>query len=150
MSLLLLTPACSAAHRDPPGGSSDEGQGAGRSQADDVCPWDAGPPKALAPEQVVQPGPAPGPGRISRKNSSQMDSGGSSSDISIAIAEVSTRPARQDHSRVKMFELKTRNEQSAKRHFASSPRYRKGCASRAACSSTASPAARVPPRTGAA
>lgn len=92
-------------YRDPPGGSSDEGQGAGRSQADDVCPWDAGPPKA--PDQAAPPGPAagpapspasatapgaaPGPGRISRKNSSQMDSGGSSSDISIAIAEVSER-----------------------------------------------------------
>ncbi|KAE8747520.1 hypothetical protein FOCC_FOCC005681 [Frankliniella occidentalis] len=66
---------------DPPGGSSDEGGGQARSTADDVCPWDSGPPRALAPEPTSQVG------RTSRKNSSQLDSGGSSSDISIAIAE---------------------------------------------------------------
>lgn len=75
--------------RDPPGGSSDEGQGgqggqgAARNPADDVCPWDSGPSALACPEQF---------GRTSRKNSSQLDSGGSSSDISIAIAEVTHIP----------------------------------------------------------
>ncbi|XP_052122830.1 regulator of G-protein signaling 7 isoform X2 [Frankliniella occidentalis] len=86
-----LPPACHSkvapsiwSSLDPPGGSSDEGGGQARSTADDVCPWDSGPPRALAPEPTSQVG------RTSRKNSSQLDSGGSSSDISIAIAEVST------------------------------------------------------------
>lgn len=64
-------------------------------------PWDAGPPRPEKPDKpdkadkqdkpersLAAEQPTAQAGRSSRKNSSQLDSGGSSSDISIAIAEV--------------------------------------------------------------
>ncbi|KAJ8954729.1 hypothetical protein NQ318_011423, partial [Aromia moschata] len=50
---------------------------AGASTSEDVCPWEAGPPEPR-----------------SRKNSGQMDSGSSSSDISVAVAEVAEKVQR--------------------------------------------------------
>lgn len=47
---------------------------AGASTSEDVCPWEAAPPEPR-----------------SRKNSAQMDSGSSSSDISVAVAEVAEK-----------------------------------------------------------
>ncbi|KAJ8937019.1 hypothetical protein NQ314_012101, partial [Rhamnusium bicolor] len=47
---------------------------AGASTSEDVCPWEAGPPEPR-----------------SRKNSAQLDSGSSSSDISVAVAEVTEK-----------------------------------------------------------
>ncbi|XP_015838971.1 regulator of G-protein signaling 7 isoform X4 [Tribolium castaneum] len=48
---------------------------AGASTSEEVCPWESGEPR-------------------SRKNSAQLDSGSSSSDISVAVAEVSERVQR--------------------------------------------------------
>lgn len=48
---------------------------AGASTSEEVCPWETGEPR-------------------SRKNSAQLDSGSSSSDISVAVAEVSERVQR--------------------------------------------------------
>lgn len=45
---------------------------AGTSTSEDVCPWEAFPPE-------------------SRKNSAQLDSGSSSSDISVAVSDVSEK-----------------------------------------------------------
>ncbi|GJQ83356.1 hypothetical protein Trydic_g18140 [Trypoxylus dichotomus] len=50
---------------------------AGASTSEDVCPWELGPEPR------------------SRKNSTQMDSGSSSSDVSVAVADVSDRFKRQ-------------------------------------------------------
>ncbi|XP_024936487.1 regulator of G-protein signaling 11 isoform X2 [Cephus cinctus] len=59
---------------------------------DDVCPWDAapGPSSELASSESFEPPGQPcNPARISRKNSSQLDSCSSSSDLSAAIMEAS-------------------------------------------------------------
>lgn len=78
---------------------------------DDVCPWDAAPPVAASPGRTPSAESAAAAGssssslepgqpsssssqqqqRSSRKNSSQLDSCSSSSDVSVAIAEVSER-----------------------------------------------------------
>ncbi|KAJ8913835.1 hypothetical protein NQ315_003744 [Exocentrus adspersus] len=50
---------------------------AGASTSEDVCPWEAAPPEPR-----------------SRKNSTQLDSGSSSSDISVAVAEVAEKVQR--------------------------------------------------------
>ncbi|GLV35945.1 uncharacterized protein CBL_09837 [Carabus blaptoides fortunei] len=60
----------------------------GASTSEDVCPWEATP--APDPPTVVNAADKNLEVR-SRKNSAQMDSGSSSSDISLAIAEVSDR-----------------------------------------------------------
>ncbi|CAH0555392.1 unnamed protein product [Brassicogethes aeneus] len=54
---------------------------AGASTSEDVCPWESGPP-ATAQEPR------------SRKNSAQLDSGSSSSDISVAVADITDRVQR--------------------------------------------------------
>lgn len=98
--------------RDPQGGSSDEAESSKKFEKDDICPWDS--PVAgssyeekkkklgissctgsMASEEVWESDPNSclnsfDP-RISRKNSSQLDSGSSSSEISQAIVEVSER-----------------------------------------------------------
>ncbi|XP_019870595.2 regulator of G-protein signaling 11 isoform X2 [Aethina tumida] len=53
---------------------------AGASTSEDVCPWESGPQQQHEPR--------------SRKNSTQLDSGSSSSDISVAVADVTERVQR--------------------------------------------------------
>lgn len=47
---------------------------AGASTSEEVCPWETAPPESR-----------------SRKNSAQLDSGSSSSDVSVAVAETTER-----------------------------------------------------------
>lgn len=98
--------------RDPPGGSSDEAEGNKKSEKDDCCPWESPVPGSssgdkrrkigiaitagsMASEDVWESDANPSSNtleiRASRKNSSQLDSGSSSSELSLAIVEVSER-----------------------------------------------------------
>ncbi|KAL0272457.1 UNVERIFIED_CONTAM: hypothetical protein PYX00_005417 [Menopon gallinae] len=99
-------------YRDPQGGSSDEAEGNKRSEKDDVCPWESPVPGSsfedkrkrlgiavtagsMASEDIWEGEPCSSLStlepRASRKNSSQLDSGSSSSELSLAIVEVSER-----------------------------------------------------------
>lgn len=102
---------CENNFRDPPGGSSDEAEGNKKSEKDDCCPWESPLPSgsaekrkkigiavtagSMASEDVWESETGPcliaSELRVSRKNSSQMDSGSSSSELSLAIVEVSER-----------------------------------------------------------
>lgn len=88
--------------RDPPGASSDEG--ATEKRGDDVCPWDTAGTPVLTDRRKLVPGtslnttddttsPWDSLGHpSSRKNSTQFDSGSSSSEISLAVVtEVSEK-----------------------------------------------------------
>lgn len=99
--------------RDPQGGSSDEAESVKKGfEKDDICPWDSRGAGTSTEDKRKKLGIASCAGsmaseeiwenetntclnafdpRVSRKNSSQLDSGSSSSELSLAIVEVSER-----------------------------------------------------------
>ncbi|XP_023289859.1 regulator of G-protein signaling 7 [Orussus abietinus] len=80
--------------RPSPRSIQDAGGSTEAAPADDVCPWDAAPPSGPGPGPSLAPTlleGGPDPRLQSRKNSSQLDSCSSSSDISLAVAEASDR-----------------------------------------------------------
>ncbi|KAK6638004.1 hypothetical protein RUM44_008428 [Polyplax serrata] len=100
-------------YRDPQGGSSDEAESVKKGfEKDDICPWDSRGAGTSTEDKRKKLGIASCAGsmaseeiwenetntclnafdpRVSRKNSSQLDSGSSSSELSLAIVEVSER-----------------------------------------------------------